>query len=143
MKLNPMHNTDCVWCGRRLVRRGLQVGCGDGFALRSRSEEPVISQPGYVSLRTGSFHADLTSALNQENGGKGPPFPLQTVVALASVHDMSPAQAYSHLLWQTNSTAGGKVAVALKFRHGSIYPHSSRDSMRLKSTVSLRTSCSS
>ena len=64
MKLNLMHNTDCIWCGRRLVRRGLPVDCGDGFGPRPRSEEHIIPQAIFGRIIT----TDLCKCCNEYFG---------------------------------------------------------------------------
>jgi HNH endonuclease len=40
----PSTNENCIWCGRRLVHRSLQVDCEDGFGPRPRSDEHIIPQ---------------------------------------------------------------------------------------------------
>jgi hypothetical protein len=52
MKLNLAGNVDCIWCGRRLVRRGLAVDCSDAFGPRPRSEEHIIPRDLFGKLTT-------------------------------------------------------------------------------------------
>src|ERR1039458_10448967 len=52
MKLNLAGNADCIWCGMRLIRRGLPVECTDGFGPRPRSEEHIIPKDLFGKLTT-------------------------------------------------------------------------------------------
>jgi len=65
MKFNPISDA-CIWCGRRLVQKGLPVDCKAGFGPRPRSDEHIIPANIFGKIIT----TDLCKCCNEFFGEK-------------------------------------------------------------------------